>query len=333
MNGGHGTPLTSAAEFVDFHERMVQWYDKHLKGLGPRGRVEAISLLGDSLVSPPPAPAARVTLERNLAAARRGYESAPDNADSIIWLGRRTAYLGRFNDAIRIFSEGVEKHPDDARMYRHRGHRYISVRRLDDAIADFEKGASLQRGKPDEIEPDGAPNARNIPTSTLQSNIWYHLGLAYYLKGDFENALRAYREDMKVAKNPDMLVAVSHWLYMTLRRMNRGPEAAQVLTAITKDMDIIENQSYHKLLLLYKGEMSEDQLLKSDGATDLELVSMGYGVANWHLYNGRRPEAEAVLRRVLGVKNQWAAFGYLAAEAEWKRLGGPSPNVATEARF
>ncbi|MEW5918254.1 MAG: prolyl oligopeptidase family serine peptidase, partial [Gemmatimonadota bacterium] len=63
MNGGHGTPLTSAAEFVDFHDRMVQWYDKHLRGLGARGRVEAISLLGDSLVSPPPAPAARATLE------------------------------------------------------------------------------------------------------------------------------------------------------------------------------------------------------------------------------------------------------------------------------
>jgi dipeptidyl aminopeptidase/acylaminoacyl peptidase len=328
MNGGHGIPLTSSAEFIDFHDRLVQWYDKYLKGDGRRGRVEAISLLGDSLVSAPPSAAARATLERNLASARAAYERAPDDADSLIWLGRRTAYLGRFNDAIRIYSEGIEKHPADARMYRHRGHRFVSVRRLDDAISDFERAVTLIRGKPDEVEPDGQPNARNIPTSTLQSNIWYHLGLAYYLKGDFQNALRAYREDMKVAKNPDMLVAVSHWLYMTLRRLNRVEEAAHVLTAITRDMDIIENQSYHKLLLLYKGEMTADQLLKSEGATDLELVSMGYGVANWHLYNGRRAEAEAVLRRVLGVKGQWPAFGYLAAEAEWKRLGVPAPNVA-----
>jgi tetratricopeptide (TPR) repeat protein/fermentation-respiration switch protein FrsA (DUF1100 family) len=332
MNGGHGTPLTSAQEFVDFHERMVQWYDKYLKSDGPRGRVEAISLFGDSLVPPAPAPAARATLERNLATARTAYDKTPDNADSIIWLGRRTAYLGRYNDAIRIYSEGIEKHPNDARMYRHRAHRYISVRRFDDAIVDFERAVALIRGKPDEIEPDGQPNARNIPTSTLQSNIWYHLGLAHYLKGDFESALRAYREDMKVATNPDMQVAVSHWLYMTLRRLNRAEEAAQVLTSITRDMDIIENQSYHRLLLLYKAELTADDLLKREGATDLDLVSMGYGVANWHLYNGRRAEAEAVLRRVLGVKNQWPAFGFIAAEAEWKRLGAPRPNVADGAQ-
>lgn len=328
MNGGHGTPLTSAGEFVDFHERMVQWYDKHLKSDASRGRVEAISLFGDSLVPPAPAPAARSTLERNLASAQSAYSRAPDNADSIIWLGRRTAYLGRYNDAIRIYSEGIEKHPDDARMYRHRAHRYITVRRLDDAITDFERAVTLIRGQPDVVEPDGQPNARNTPTSTLQSNIWYHLGLSYYLKGDFENALRAYREDLKVAKNPDMLVAVSHWLYMTLRRLNRADEAAGVLTAISRDMDIIENQSYHRLLLLYKRELTADELLKREGASDLDLVSMGYGVANWHLYNGRRADAEAVLRRVLGVRNQWAAFGFIAAEAEWKRLGVPAPNVA-----
>ncbi|MGH7711990.1 MAG: prolyl oligopeptidase family serine peptidase [Gemmatimonadaceae bacterium] len=332
MNGGHGTPLASAAEFVDFHERMVQWYDKHLKSDGPRGRVEAISLFGDSLVPPPPSPAARPTLERNLSAAQTAYSRAPDNADSIIWLGRRTAYLGRYNDAIRIYSEGIEKHPDDARMYRHRGHRYISVRRFADAIADFDRAVSLVRSQPDVVEPDGQPNARNIPTSTLQSNIWYHLGLAHYLKGDFEKALGAYRENMKVAKNPDMLVAVSHWLYMTLRRLNRTDEAAQVLSAISRDMDIIENQSYHRLLLLYKGEQTADDLLKREGATDLDLVSMGYGVANWHLYNGRRAEAESVLRRVLGVRNQWAAFGFIAAEAEWKRLGAAPPNVANGAQ-
>ncbi|MGQ0639513.1 MAG: prolyl oligopeptidase family serine peptidase [Gemmatimonadaceae bacterium] len=332
MNGGHGTPLTSAAEFTDFYDRMLQWYDKYLKSDGPRGRVEAISLFGDSLVPPAPSATARATLERNLASARGAYDRAPDNADSIIWLGRRTAYLGRFNDAIRIYSDGIEKHPNDARMYRHRGHRNVTTRRFDDAIADFERAVTFIRGKPDEVEPDGQPNARNIPTSTLQSNIWYHLGLAYYLKGDFENALRSYREDIKVSKNPDMLVAVSHWLYMTLRRLNRGDEAAQVLTAITRDMDVIENQSYHRLLLLYKGELTSDDLLKRDGATDLDLVSLGYGVANWHLYNGRRAEADAVLRRVLGVKNQWAAFGFIAAEAEWKRLGAPPPNVANGAQ-
>lgn len=278
---------------------------------------EAVSLLGERLYPPPIPAATRATYEQRLAEARAAYDRAPANADSIIWLGRRTAYLGRYRDAIAIFSEGVAKHPGDARMYRHRGHRYISVRELDRAIADLARAAALTTGTPDEIEPDGIPNARNTPTSTLQSNIWYHLGLAHYLKGDFERALVAYREAMRVSANPDMLVATSHWLYMTLRRLGRTAEAEAVLAPISRDMDIIENDAYHRLLLLYKGELSPDSLAPS-GADALNDASVGYGLGNWHLYNGRREEAVLVFRRVLAGGN-WPAFGYIAAEAELAR--------------
>ena len=116
----------------------------------------------------------------------------PNAADSIIWLGRRMAYLGRYKDAVRVFSSGSVLFRNDARFFRHRGHRYLTLRCFDDAIRDFERAAELIKGKPDEVEPDGLPNAKNIPTSTLQSNIWYHLGLAYYLKGDFVKALNTF---------------------------------------------------------------------------------------------------------------------------------------------
>ncbi|HUF30657.1 MAG TPA: tetratricopeptide repeat protein, partial [Gemmatimonadaceae bacterium] len=246
---------------------------------------EAVSLLGERLYAPPIPAATRALYEQRLAEARAAYDRAPTSADSIIWLGRRTAYLGRYRDAIAIFTEGVARHPDDARMYRHRGHRYISVRELDRAIADLSSAAALTAGRPDEVEPDGIPNARNTPTSTLQSNIWYHLGLAHYLKGDFERALASYREAMRVSANPDMLVATSHWLYMTLRRLGRAAEAEAVLAPISRDMDIIENDAYHRLLLLYKGELSPDSLAPS-GADALNDASVGYGLGNWHLYNG-----------------------------------------------
>lgn len=278
---------------------------------------EAVSLLGEPLYGTPmPAPT-RAIYEQRLAEARRAYERTPADADSIIWLGRRTAYLGRYRDAIAIFTEGIAKHPGDARMYRHRGHRYISVRKLDEAVADLTRAAELIAGQPDVIEPDGIPNARNIPTSTLQSNIWYHLGLAHYLKGDFDKALAAYREAMRVSGNPDMLVATSHWLYMTLRRLGRAAEAEVVLTPISRDMEIIENDAYHRLLLLYKGELSPDSLAPS-GTDALNDATVGYGLGNWHLYNGRREEAMGVFRRVLRGGN-WPAFGYIAAEAEVAR--------------
>lgn len=30
MQGGHGVPMSRASDFLDFHERMVAWYDRHL---------------------------------------------------------------------------------------------------------------------------------------------------------------------------------------------------------------------------------------------------------------------------------------------------------------
>ncbi|MFN8574822.1 MAG: prolyl oligopeptidase family serine peptidase [Gemmatimonadaceae bacterium] len=331
MNSGHGTPGTNAAEFIDFHNRLLRFFGKHLKGEAAGRAVEGVSLLGDSLYRAVPAGTARGSMEQQLAAARAAWEHTPDNADSLIWYGRRTAYLGRFNDAIAIYTDGIARHPEDARIFRHRGHRYLSVRRIDDAIADFERAAALTRGKPDEVEPDGQPNARNIPTSTLQSNIWYHLGLAYYLKGYFTNALRAYREDLKRATNADMQVATSHWLYMTLRRMGRTDEAARVLQPINNSMEIIENGAYYKLLLMYKGEVTPESLLAANAAGGLDDVTTAYGVANWYLYNGRAADAEALFRRVVGQNAQWAAFGYLACEAELKRMQGPVSAPATGA--
>jgi tetratricopeptide (TPR) repeat protein len=279
---------------------------------------EATSLLGRPLVSTPQPEAQRLRNEENLAAAKAAFDKDPASADAIIWLGRRTAYLGRFRDAIAIFTQGIERHPRDARLLRHRGHRYITVRQLDRAVADLSKAATLVKDRPDEVEPDGQPKARNTPTSTLNTNIYYHLGLAHYLMGHFDQALDAYRECLRFSKNPDMLVATSHWLYMTLRRLNRADEAVNVVASISADMDIIENASYHKLLMLYKGSETEERLLSS--ASGLDAVTIGYGVGNWHYYNGRREQARMLFATIVDTNaGQWPAFGYVAAEAELAR--------------
>jgi tetratricopeptide (TPR) repeat protein len=185
---------------------------------------------------------------------------------------------------------------------------------------DLNRAAKLIKGKPDQIEPDGLPNARNIPTSTLQSNIWYHLGLAHYLKGDFKSALKAYREAEKVSTNPDMLVATTHWLYMTLRRLGRKKEATKVVAGIKSDLDVIENGDYFKLIHLYQLTTSSAEMLRafSGEGSSLSKASIGYGLGNWFLYNGERTEAEKIFRQII-LGNQWASFGHIAAEAELSR--------------
>ncbi|HSL84052.1 MAG TPA: tetratricopeptide repeat protein [Thermoanaerobaculia bacterium] len=280
---------------------------------------EAFSLRGEPLLAPELPPEVRAEREGRLAEARARLAAAPGDADAAIWVGRCLGYLGRYREAVAVFTRGAERHPGDARFFRHRGHRFLTLRHLDLAEADLARAAELVRGRPDEVEPDGLPNERGIPTSTLQSNVWYHLGLARYLQGDFEGALDAYRECLAVSKNPDMLVATSHWLYATLRRLGRSDEAARVLEPIHAGLDVIENRAYHRLLLLYRGEASPDELLAEAGeAGSLDFATVAYGVAAWHLYNGREAEARALFERIV-AGGEWPAFGHLAAEAELAR--------------
>jgi tetratricopeptide (TPR) repeat protein len=283
--------------------------------------VQAISFLGDTLRELPLAPATRRRYEEQLADARAAYDRAPANADSIIWLGRRLAYLGRFREAIDVYTRGITLHPNDARLYRHRGHRYLSVREPDHAVDDLERATRLVAGAPDEVEPDGQPNARNQPIGTLQSNIAYHLGLAYYLKGDFAHAVEVYRRELAQARNDDRRVSTAHWLYMSLRRLGREREADEVLLPIRRDMEIVENDTYHRLLLMYKGVLFPESLvdLSESGQMSVTDATAAYGVANWHLYNGRPIQAERIFRRIV-AGGQWGAFGYITAEAELARM-------------
>lgn len=281
--------------------------------------IQAISLLGDTLRLPALDSAVRADREAQLDAARAAYESAPGDADALIWFGRRLAYTGRYREAIAVFSRGVEQFPDDARMFRHRGHRFITVRLLDSALTDLLRATQLTVNRPDEPEPDGLPNARGVPTSTLNSNIWYHLGLVHYLRGDFQRAASAYQECLDYSGNPDMQVAASHWLYMSLRRLGADAEAAHVLGDITPEMDIIENQAYHRLLLMYQGALEPTELLEAARRGDaVGNATLGYGVANWYRYTGEERLADSLLAEILAGP-EWAAFGYLAAEADVAR--------------
>lgn len=265
---------------------------------------------------------ARQKLEANLQTAKAAYDKDPNNADLLIWYGRRTAYLGLYDEAISIFSKGMALHPTDARMYRHRGHRYLTTRCYNKAIADFEKAAELIKGREDEIEPDGIPNEKNIPTSTLQSNIWYHLGLAYYLQNSLEKAEAAYRQCLLVSNNPDMYVATANWLYITLWKLNKVKEAEALLKKIKKKMNLIENTDYHTILLIYKGLQRPAEIRTKflDETHPMSNPAIGFALGNYYISIGHAAEGVDLLGRVI-AGGQWGSFGYMAAELLLEELG------------
>jgi|AntRauTorcE11898_2_1112593.scaffolds.fasta_scaffold06589_4 tetratricopeptide (TPR) repeat protein len=279
---------------------------------------QAISAMGDTLYAPPLGEKVQAKYQSNLDSAEAAYQSGPNNADAIIWYGRRTAYMGDYREAIDLYTEGIKKHPKDARFYRHRGHRYITTRQFDKAVSDLKKAASLIEGSEDQVEPDGLPNEQNDPRSTLHTNIWYHLGLAQYLTGDFEETASSFQNCLDASTNDDMKVAATYWLYMSLRRAGMDLQAGKTLEPIEKNMDIIENESYHKLLMVFKGTFEEKTLL-NDTETPLDNATIGYGLGNWHYINGREGRAKDLFQKVYDGKH-WNAFGYIAAETDLERL-------------
>ncbi|MFC1555937.1 tetratricopeptide repeat protein, partial [candidate division KSB1 bacterium] len=276
-----------------------------------------VSLLGERLFSTPQS--SGEAYEKMLEAKEK-YEKNPGDADAIIWYGRRLAYTGRYIEAINVYSEGLKKHPEESRLYRHRGHRFLTLRMLDRAIEDFEYATTLFKGKKDVIEPDGNPNIRNTPISSLQINTWYHLALCYYMKNDMNNSLRGWNECLKVSVNPDMFTATSHWLYMTLRRMGRDQDAEEVLEPITEDMDVFENMAYYYLLLFYKGIYTEEDLFsKESSVLGYMFEGTKYGLANWYYYNGNIDKAKNMFQEIVD-KPGWGSFAAITAEADLSRM-------------
>lgn len=285
----------------------------------PLNVIEAHSLLGEGLVRPDFDEETTTRLTDDLREAINRFNTAPDDPESIVWVARRTAYLWRYQDAIYILTDGIKEHPDDPRFYRHRGHRFITIREFDKAIDDLLKGISLIQGKNDEIEEDGAPNDANIPVSTLHFNLYYHLGVAYYLNGNFDFAVDAFENTLSVSRNNDTRVSTIDWLYMSHLRNGNRQKAYELITDFDTEIEVLESHSYLNRIKLYKGQITPEDLLNQENLNTLNLLTQGYGVAMWYYHTGNTQKAISILKDIIET-NYWAAFGYIAAEAEIARM-------------
>ena len=257
--------------------------------------------------------------EKNLKIAYENFNQNP-NSDNLIWIGRRHAYLGNYESAIKYFSQGISTYPLDARFYRHRGHRLITNRCFERAINDLKKAANLSNNKSNEIEPDGLPNALNIPTSTLKGNIYYHLGLAYYFESRLKEAMLAFEKCIELSKNNDSFVAAANWLYIIYYQLNKINKADKLLAKIDNQMNLIENNSYLIILNLYKDSNSQIEIEKKIFKEEsLNNITVAFGLGNFYLLKGETEKAYKIYNLITN-SDQWSSFAYIGAEVMLKKL-------------
>ncbi|MGD2017517.1 MAG: tetratricopeptide repeat protein [Planctomycetota bacterium] len=274
----------------------------------------ATSLLGAPLVPSPLPPRTRRRLELDLESARMAFEDDPTELRAV-WVGRRLAYLGRYDEAIDWYRAALRDHPRSYRLRRHLGHRLITVRRIDEAVDALTVARALAASAPNRVEPDGAPGPTGEPRSTTHGNIDYHLALGHYARGEFDAAADLWLGcARRWATNDDSRVAAIHWAYMSLLRAGRTAEAARALDLVGPEPDVIENFAYLDLVELYRGDVSAEALLERDSPG----AALEYGLARHLIRTGDTVRGERMLE-ALTARPDWPAFGVLGAEADLSR--------------
>jgi tetratricopeptide (TPR) repeat protein len=212
---------------------------------------------------------------------------------------RALAAASRHKDAIPACTESLRLRPGDAGALRDRGHYYLNLGQVEPALADLTRAAGLAK---------------------TDRGVYYHLGVAYYLKGDFAHAVTAYQSCLDNSTGADTIECIA-WLYPSLVRAGRKQDAAALLDRVQVDPAVTGHPAWYlDRLLLFKGVRTEEQVaanLNSEG--DLSVSSIGYSLGLWHLLNGRTERARQYFEKAVAT-NFTPAWGYRCSEAELKRM-------------
>jgi hypothetical protein len=151
----------------------------------------------------------------------------------------------------------------------------------------------------------------------LQTNIYYHLGLAWFYKKEIDKATQAFAKCLELSKNNDMYVASANWLHLMYRIKGNESAACRLLNSIGPNMELLENQVYHQILMLYKYRTKAPEALATakNEKGDVQGATYLYGLYMYLKWSGATAEANSVKNTLLQTK-QYGSFGYIAAEQD-----------------
>lgn len=230
-----------------------------------------------------------------IARAESALAADPRNIDRIIALGVAQSGVRQYREAITTFTRGLAIAPTNALLFRWRGHRYLSTRQFDRALADLTRGAALD--------------------STIYG-IWYHLGIVKFARRDFAGAVDAFSRALPIAPDSGERAGSTDWLWMSLSRAGRTPEAQALLD---RKPDVTPGgNAYDQRLRLYRGQISPDSVITPADTSDIAVATLSYGVGNWYLVRGDTVQARKWFERSV-ASGGWPAFGFIVSELELRR--------------
>ncbi len=231
----------------------------------------------------------------------------PDNAQ--LWMERGLALSGQslMREAVEAYSRAIALDPFNGVLYRHRGHRHLSCWQFEDAAADF------------------ATAARLLPADHPETwNVWYHLGLAWYLMGEYGKAEQAYRKCYAITNPADLInfCPITDWLWRTEMRLGKTEEAKALIAALPADFDIeMEPCGYSRVCAMYQGRVKPEELIEGRMLPErLDAMTMVYALSNYYHVMGNEARSNELIEETLnfGDAEWWCAFGYLAAMQDKK---------------
>jgi len=234
--------------------------------------------------------------------------------DDFIEVGRQLVKKARYREAVANFSEGLVRFPNSFKLFLYRGHYCLSLRKLDRSLNDLLKAKELIKNQPDSWEEDAVGKR----TDTYQHLIEYHLGLCYFLRRNYAEAVSAFETSLKEAHEPNEIVKTSDWLYNAYMRDGRSREAEKLLTTITPEFKSDHKRPYFVKIMLYKGLSKPNELIdETEPPTqwNIQQVALALGVANWYTFQGDSKKAKELFSKII-QSNEWTALPYLAAEVQ-----------------
>jgi len=141
------------------------------------------------------------------AAINKAYELEPNNKRISIWRGATASSLGKLDDGIELYEQGLLDDPLNLSHHSALGIAYTKVHRYDEAIEILEKQVEL---KPDYYW------------------AYFNLGKSYLFRGDAEQAL------LEIRKNPENVFRHAG-LVMAYSTLGREAEAEEALKRLVSE--------------------------------------------------------------------------------------------------